>query len=125
MGYESKIYIVNKTNVCYEDVGKKFSMKIAEFKLGKLGELGRDLSECPEADCFLYMDDGNTPILEDKYGEPLTEISPYELIKKLYTTIGTGDKYERRNAYKLLFPLLNYLKMLPENENIVCLHYGY
>lgn len=121
MGYESRLYIVKKTSI--DEDGMTYAMKIAMF----------DICSCPciknvmtkKTNCYFYSDDGETKILADKYGEPLTEATPDILIDVLETEIENGKTYRR------IFPLLAMLKSFEEQRkagvwgDLVVLHYGY
>lgn len=125
MGYESRIYIVQKTNILHVlDNGTKkvWAEVIAQVNMCKCVDFSSIFSK--ETDCYIYADDGNTQILEDKYGDALKESSIETVIDYLEHKIESGDEYRR-------FPML--LSMLKpftnRNEwgdgNIVVLHYGY
>ena len=123
MGYESRIYIVEKTTALNGDNGKCFALDIARFDLGKVRYISNYLREKPVTDCYIYADDGNTRILEDKYGSPLTECKPEDLITLINRAIENG------NLNRLYYPLLVFLESIVKNPNyypnVVCLHYGY
>ena len=122
MGYESKIYIVQKNDLRDED-GMKYAQIIAMFNMCKIGNMSSVFEE--ETDCYIYADDGNTKILEDKYGDPLTEATVEDVIYVLEEAIDSGENYRR------IFPLLSTLRTIYEQQkdgiwkNIVLLHYGY
>lgn len=117
MSYESKLYVVEKSDLTFsDDCGKYYANLIAVF----------DMCCCPTVsgltqkptDCYIYADDSNTKIVEDQYGEPLYEINIGELIKALETT----DSTHRR-----LKPLLAFLKVLDPKKwrELRVLHFGY
>lgn len=120
MGYESKIYVVNKWKG-HEENGKHYAEKIAELKMSCCGNFSSIFGK--KTDCFIYQDDGNTPIFEDKYGEELKEAALDDVINWLETTILGGEDYRR---FKMALALLKSFQTKQwENENIVVLHYGY
>jgi hypothetical protein len=127
MGYESKLYIVEKFkgSLREKDKGKAYVQVIAMFDMCKFYELSGVLTKQPETDCYFYADDGNTKILEDKYGDPLTESSIELVIEVLEEIVENGEDYRR------IFPLLSALKTFKEQKdkgiwkNIAVLHYGY
>lgn len=66
MGYESKIYIVEKTGIKVHELGnKKRAEVIAVFNMSKFPPFNDYFKT--ETDCFIYADDGNTKILKDEY----------------------------------------------------------
>lgn len=122
MGYESTIYIVEKTKVCDPD-GKYYAIEIAKFDLGKILNISKFLINAKITDCYIYADDGNTRILEDRYGCPLTECTPDYLLDLLTREVDGGDKYR---LYPLLIATLKTITQNPKYwKNVVCLHYGY
>lgn len=120
MGYESKIYVVRKGSL-YDGEAKRFAQKIAEFNLCKVYGISTTLRRMPKTNCYIYMDDGNTEILEDKYGDELTECTPEKLIELIEKDIKTNGDYWR---YNLILATLRELVKFNDNQ-IVCLHYGY
>ena len=119
MGYESRIYIVNKTNLVFD--GMVYAEKIAEFNLCKMnykGSFHSSLDKMRETGCYIFSDDGNTKITEDCYGDKLKEIGLRPFIKIM-------EKEDK--GYRRIQPLINLLKSF-DNEswkNIYILHYGY
>lgn len=123
MGYESRIYIIEKTNVRSEALGKRWGDVIACFELGKVYCLHDLLNNKPATDCYVYADDRNTVIVEDRCGKPLTEVSIPEAITAIETAIGFGEECRG------FPPLLATLKTLNEQKErwreLAVLHYGY
>lgn len=123
MGYESRIYIVDKTDIKGLTTKKKYAQLIARFDMGVLTPLAYKFQNMPKTDCYVYADDGNTQIIEDKYGEELTEASIAEVIAVLEKEVENGENYRR------IFPLLATLKTLNEHKDqwkdLAVLHYGY
>lgn len=122
MAYESKIYIVEKTSLKDND-GMRYANIIAMFDMCNMGSLVDAFQT--KTDCYFFTDDGNTKVLEDKYGDVLTESTIEDVIYELEKLIDNGEKYRR------LFPLLSTLKTISEQQkkgicgDIVLLHYGY
>ena len=123
MGYESRIYIVRKTSSKDDDLGKNWAEKIAVFNMSKYPRLADLMRRKPATDCYIYADDGDTHIIEDCYGEPLTEASCSDVISVLEKDVANGEDYRR------IFPLLATLKAFEEHKKqwgeITVLHYGY
>lgn len=126
MGYESKIYIVEKTNCfCSEENGMKYARVLAMFDVSKFYELADWFSNKPATKHYIYADDGDTEIIEDRYGDTLKEASVKEVIDKLERII----EAENRIDYRRIFPLLAALKAFESHSeqwgDIAVLHYGY
>lgn len=115
MGYESKLYVVNKydRNWCDE----KWGEVIASFDLCCVPI---NFAQYPATDCYIIADDGNR-VTEDKYGSPLREIPVQDMIDMIEKEIKVDKDYRRYQ------PCLNLLKGFNLNdwENLVVLHYGY
>lgn len=96
---------------------------IAMFDMCKMGNLINVFDR--KTDCYFYADDGNTKVLEDKYGDALTEAEIEDFIYVLEEAVGSGEDYRR------IFHLLSTLQTIYEQQkdgiwkNIVLLHYGY
>lgn len=123
MAYESRIYIVKKTTLADGNGNKVWAEIIAKFNMCRYPNLADFMRSKLATDCYIYADDGNTPIIEDCYGEPLTEASIADVVAVLEDDIANGDDYRR------IFPLLATLKALDEHkdkwESIAVLHCGY
>ena len=122
MGYESKIYIGEKSSIKDND-GMTYVQIIAMFDMCKMGNLINVFDR--KTDCYFYADDGNTKVLEDRYGDALTEAEIEDFIYVLEEAVDSGENYRR------IFPLLSTLQTIYEQQkdgrwkNIVLLHYGY
>lgn len=122
MGYESKIYIAEKGTLKDND-GMTYARIIAMFDMCKIGSL-RNIFE-DKTDCYFYADDGNTRVLEDRYGNALTEATVEDVLYVLEEAVENGENYRR------IFPLLSALKTIHEQQKdgrwgeVVVLHYGY
>lgn len=119
MGYESKIYVVEKSTLSLDGDGKCWGEVVAMFNACKFPGLLEVFKQ--KTDCYIYSDDGNTPILEDDYGDELTEAPLSDVIKFLEEELQRGETYRR------IKPLLALLKGfdMEQWDNLVCLHYGY
>lgn len=122
MGYESRLYIVNKSTSYDKINGKEmvYGEIVAIFNLCKVPEVSDKMTKYPVTNTYIYADDGNTEIIEDKYGQPLTEIPIIDAIKIL-------DYVSRTDRYRRYKPCLSLLESfdLSEWQNLVVLHYGY
>ncbi len=118
MGYESKLYIVDKANLMMME-NKKYADVIAIYNMSKFDGF-RGIFE-KETDCYIYADDGNTKIVEDCYGEALKEDTIENVIKYL------EEQKKEDGYYRRIDPLLSLLKgfNLSDWQDLVVLHYGY
>ena len=122
MGYESKLYIAEKTSL-KDDDGKKYARVIAMFDMCKIGNLVNIFED--KTDCYFYADDGNTKILEDKYGDAIREATIEDVVYVLEEAVDSGEDYRR------IFPLLSTLQTFYEQQkngiwdDLIVLHYGY
>lgn len=123
MGYESKLYVVEKSNGMFINEEMRYCHVIAMFDLCKFYPLSMLLKEYPTTECYFYADDGNTKVLEDMYGDPLKEIPIEDVIKILEGELEGGSNYRR------IYPTLAALKTLNEHKHqwneLTVLHYGY
>lgn len=124
MGYESKLYIVEK-GYHRDDDSRVYAQVIATFDMCKCYFLSDVLTKEPKTNCYFYSDYGNDRVVEDKYGDALTETSVDTVINILEEAIEMGEEYRR------IFPLLSMLKTFKEQQaenkwiNLVVLHYGH
>lgn len=119
MGYEHRIYIIDKPIRLPDETGKKFSEVIAMFNFCSYPKFQEVFKR--KTDCYIYDDWGGERIFEDLYGEEPTEAPLSDVIDFLENEIMKGADYRR------IAPLLGLLKSLDESRwnNLVCLHYGY
>lgn len=118
MGYESRVYVVNKTSMMDGD-NKRYGQIVAMFDICKFN--GFDGIFKTETDCYIYADDGDTQITKDKYGDPLKEATIDEVINYL-------EKFAaKQKPYRRVTPLLELLKGFDpsEWEDLIVIHYGY
>lgn len=128
MGYESLLYVVEKSSKKYligETINNKemhYASLIASFDLSKCYLVSDKMRKYPETDSYIYADDGNTKIIEDRYGEPLKEIPLANAIEIIYNA-------EIVEEYRRYAPCLALLESLQKHkkkwDEIVVLHYGY
>jgi phosphoenolpyruvate synthase/pyruvate phosphate dikinase len=114
MGYESKIFIVEKSTI--KENGKRYAELIAMVNACKFYDLSKVFTV--ETDCYIYYN--GEKILEDKYGEPLTEAHIKDIVEFL-------EKSEQKNPYRRATILLALLKSfrIEDWDNLAVLHYGY
>lgn len=124
MGYESRLYVVNKTDmetsVIEGDVERrmKWGELLATFNMCVLGNECYPLWSGNETDCAFY--DGHEYPIRDKYDKPLTE-------NTVKDTIAVLEEAERATHYRRHQQVIAFLKAIDESEwdNVVVLHYGY
>ncbi len=125
MGYESKIYIVEKTNVpSYVSPGKYWARDIAIIDMGKCYSLSDILRYKPATDCYIYADDGDTRIEEDCYGKPLTETPLHEALQIVEDVIAKTP-YDYWMYSVLRATLQSVYDFVGDDDSFVVLHYGY
>lgn len=116
MGYESRLYVIRKGSGALEDEdGKAWAEVIATFNLCTVNI---DFFKYPATDSYIY--DGGERVVEDKYGDPLRELTIKEAIDEIELA-SIDEPYRRWN------PVLGLLKGFNEHEwrDLRVLHYGY
>lgn len=121
MGYESKIYIVEKGHK-FKGETHCFCSVIAMFDLGKFYDVSDFMRRCAVTDCYFYADDGDTKVLEDRYNEPLTETTIDKMVETLEEAKAKGNY---RRVSPLLFTLYAMQKDKDKWGDLAVLHYGY
>ena len=121
MGYESRIFVVNRCEIKHND-GTKFvyAEKIADVKMGKMYYGFTDLFD-NKIDYELFIDTKDEPTQTDCYGDVMTYTDCQTVIDFLEELIADGEDYRR------LTVLLGLLKGFDEKQwdNIQVVHYGY
>ena len=126
MGYESRIYIVKKHPRLPIDGDKSYAEVIATFELRKCSPINEFIAGClPATNCYIYADDGNTPILEDCYGEPLKEISVDEMIRMIDNVRLNYLPFSGYTTMQMLRAALDEMIKHDTVYDKVCLHYGH
>lgn len=122
MGYESKIYVVEKGHK-FKGETHTYCNVIAMFDLGKFYDVSDFMRGCPATDCYFYADDGNTMVLEDRYNDTLTETTIDQMIEVLEKV------KEGKMVYRRVSPLLYTLYALRDEKDkwgeLAILHFGY
>lgn len=118
MGYESRLYVVEESKFLFpSDDGKVWAEVIAKIEMGVCWPLSDVFKS--EAKGYIYADDGNTRIDEDKYGKPLTVAEIDDVIKCL-------KKIVKEDGYWRAKIAIDFLKSIKkENPNCKVYHYGY
>ena len=127
MGYETRLYIVEKStspSIYDKNKGKVWGDVIAMFDLRKCYSLSDRLRNCPSTNCYIFAEDGDTEIVEDLYGEPLKEATIEQAI--LYI-----NKAWEETEYRRLLPVSAFLNTIQAQKEagkwgeLAVLHYGY
>ena len=126
MGYESKLYIVIKSDITsHIDSIKKdmvWGQVVATYDLCKVYDI--DFRKYPDTDCFFYDErygDEKGRVIEDCYGDTLKELTIEEAIKEVATANSIGEHYRR---YAPLLALLTAFNPY-EWKDMAVLHYGH
>lgn len=119
MGYESKLYVIDKSDI-FDANKMRFGVVVASFDLCKVHSVATDVRHYPKTDAYFYSNDGNTIITEDLYGKPLTEVPVPDMIQILERAANDGH-------YRRFKPCIQMLKGFDLSEwgNLVVLHYGH
>lgn len=120
MGYESRLYIVDKRDLVHikNKKGMVYCEMIAQFNLSNVPEIYEKVFAYKDTNGYFYCN--GKEVTEDMYGKPLKEIPIGDMIS-IISEVMKNDRFRR---YR---PCLNLLKgfNLSEWENLVVLHYGY
>ena len=121
MGYESKIYVVQRE----KNEQNYYGQIIAMFDLCNMGHGNgwRELFKT-EVKYDVFIDDGNKETRTDFYGDTLTEAPIESVIEWIENLIASGETYRR------LKPCLGMLKGFnldewKECDGLYIIHYGY
>lgn len=124
MGYESRIFIVNRFTIDFEDRVDICAEKIADIKLGKMYSGFRYIFN-KKIDYSIYVDSADYDTNIDKYGEKLKYASISDVISYLENLMKSEDY--KVNPHRRIMPLYSLLKGFNENEwhDLQVVHYGY
>jgi len=95
-------------------VTRYYARPIASFELSKVGGIPADT-----AGLFMYGSDGNTPMIEDYYGDRLKQLNLHDFIKWIDTKLETNE-YRALKSCKALAESL-----IEEYNDVQVLIYGY
>lgn len=121
MGYESRIFIVNRNVIKFKDESiNVYAEKIADIKMACMGNGFKDIFD-KMIDYELYIDSTNEATQTDMYDEIMTYTDCKTVIDYLENLIASGENYRR------LTVLLGLLKGFNEEQwdDIQVVHYGY
>lgn len=118
MGYDSRVYIVQKSSNDNLYVKERYAQVIAMVEMGKFPALRNAFTR--SADCYIFADDGNTMVLTDRYDEPLTEAT----LEEVMTVLEEAESIEHyRRATALLVLLRSFTS--GDWNRLAVLHYGH
>lgn len=126
MGYESRIYVMKRSEITFENRERPYILaeEIAMFDLRCLGyehgNIVRDAFKTPIDFPFFYGDDTTTT---DAYGDALKYCKIEELIAAL-------SEYSEHEHYRRVPPLAALLSALADSNEwtdgeLIAVHYGY
>ncbi len=122
MGYESRLYVVEKSShVGLDENGKRYGQIIAMIDMCSLGsDFIRTLNDYPPTDCYIYAEDCDEPTVTDRYGHELVEIPLADMIAII-------DELSQETDYRRFAPAIGLLGgfNLDEWGELVVLHYGH
>jgi len=133
MAYRHRFYVVKKTKSfgIDETENLRYAYVLARFDLDRNDNLKHklDTANLPVTDSFIYMDNGDNPLIEDDYGDKLKEISVMDLLYILNPYGPTNDLDEYNIAiyqsfYYYLTRLNSHMKNSTALKDIVVLHCG-
>lgn len=121
MGYESRVFVVNRNEINRGiDAPYVFAEKIADIKMACMGNGFSELFK-KKVDYELYIDSCDESTQTDMYGEVMTYADCKTVINYLEKLIADGENYRRLSL------LLGILKGIDESQwdEIQIVHYGY
>jgi hypothetical protein len=104
MGYEVKMYIIEKSDQKSHRSGLYWASVIGMVDLCKVGHHGKvsDLIKKQDAEVYFYAEDGNTEVTVDRYDEPLRVLDPGVVLAAMMHD-HAQDPYRR---YAVAIPML-------------------
>ena len=85
MGYESRIYVVQKSDFIDPD-NSRWAEIITSYNMRKYPPLDNHFRTCKDTDVYIFDNDGNTKIVTDKYDKPLKESTIEDTTIASFTT---------------------------------------
>jgi hypothetical protein len=125
MGYDSRLYIVRKTNLLGSDGIHSYAETLAVYEMCVFPPFQKLFDENCRLTHHSPCDDDNW-IMEDRYGEPLRERSLDEVVDCLDHVVAMDDDMTH---YARIAPLLAILKAFRGIQSdwyqLAVLHYGH
>lgn len=118
MGYESKIFVVNKSDWMKDNYGHYYGRIIAMVDMSCCLGLS-NLFRTP-ANVYIYAENPDEPVCDDRYGEELKCGDIQEIIE------WCEAEYNKEH-YRRFSPLIGLLKGFDREEwnNLQVIHYGH
>lgn len=120
MGYESRIYVIDKCENEELKQGNKFwGQIVASFDLSRVhDQVLTAINKYPKSDCYIFCD--GEKCTTDNYGDEFTEIPIEDMIELL-------EDAEITDHYRRYLPCIGLLKGFRKKdwENLVVIHFGY
>lgn len=120
MGYDSRLYVVNKSGLKHDEGGREmvWGEVVAMFELCVAPEVAHAFRNAEDTEVYFYGADG--AVTRDCYNEPLKEM-PLESAVRVMGEIAENSDYRRYN------PCLQMLKGFDRGQwgELVVLHYGH
>lgn len=118
MGYESRVIIARRGEII-----PNYAEPIAEFNLCKIDGDFLDLFDEEYKGDFYDFYEGNTPIKEDRYGDPLK----YATFGRVYQWLLDNVRDKNFRRYDLLLGAMNVVRTCWEDteKDFIIIHYGY
>jgi hypothetical protein len=123
MGYESKLYLIRKTDILA--IGNyKFAEILVEYEMGVFPPFQKLFNDGRRASTDYAPCRGDKYIVKDMYGDPLSEASVDEVLECLdQVVVLEGGNYER--VLPLRAMLEEYNKIQNGWYQLAVLHYGH
>lgn len=122
MGYETKMYLVEKSEVSTNDNGASYCQVIAMVdlcKMGYHGQLAKIDEQRPEKpEVYFYDVDGNTEVTVDCYDKPLGVYDPQIVLNAM-----KADNDEEYRRFDIGIALLE--SAIPRFQRLKILFYGH
>lgn len=119
MSYESRLYVVNKSNLEHTVGDRKmvWGEVVAVFNLCQVPEVAYAFRNAGATDVYFYGPDGE--VVSDDYGEPLSELPLEEAARVI-------EEASKKNNYRRYNPCLQMLRGFNRDQwgELVVLHYG-
>jgi hypothetical protein len=120
MGYESRIYVIDKCEHESLKHGDKFWGEIVgSFDLSRVhGQVLDAISKYPKSNCYIFAEGDERTT--DMYGDEFTEIPLEDMIEIL-------EDAEVADHYRRYLPCIGMLKGFRKKDwgNLVVIHFGY
>lgn len=121
MGYESRLYVVNRVEIKFNgELYRVWGEKLARFDMCCIGLYNPEFVFATPIDFPIEYDDNDEEVYDDMYGKRCGMASVSAVISAI-------EALEEREHYRRFKPLLGFLKALDESEwdDLRVVHFGY